>query len=270
MLLVINANNTNTVLAMCDVAEDRIVHSWRVATRRDQMPDEWHALLVSLSAANGFDLGQVSATAIASVVPALTNWLAGMSRHRLGIEPLIISGALETGVQALVDHPHEVGADRLANTVAAFERFGGPAIVVDFGTATNFDVVSADGAFLGGAIAPGIAIGLEALTARAARLFSVEIAFPDRAIATNTVTNIQSGTVLGHLMMVEGMIGRLKAELGTEATVIATGGQSAQFAEASPVIDQHAPNLTVDGIQLIYRRVRGGPEAAQPRLERST
>lgn len=257
MLLAINANNTTTVVALCDPMADRIVGSWRVSTRHDRTPDEWYALLAGLLVAGGEPLATVEAAIIASVVPGVTPWLVAMARDRLRLEPVVVGGDLDIGVRSLVDRPAEVGADRLANTVAAFIRYGGPAVVVDFGTATNFDVISADGDFLGGAIAPGLMVGLEALTSRAARLFAVDLALPERAIGTNTVTNIQAGTVLGHLAMVEGMVGRIRAELGTDAPVIATGGQAALFAAATPLIAHHAPDLTIDGLNLIYQRVAG-------------
>lgn len=257
MLLAINANNTNTVFGLCSVSDDAILTSWRVSTRRDRMPDEWYALLSPLLAGGGFATSDVEAVIIGSVVPSVTRWLVIMCRSRLGMEPIVVSADLNIGFRADVDQPAEVGADRIANTVAAFTRFGGPSIVVDFGTATNFDVVSEEGHFLGGAIAPGLVVSLEGLTARAARLFSVDIALPDHAIGTNTVTNIQSGVVLGHLAMVEGLVSRIRAELGCDAPVIATGGLATLFVGASPVIARDVPDLTIDGLRLIYRRLRG-------------
>jgi len=257
MLLALNANNTNTVFGLCSISSDEIFTAWRVSTRRDRMPDEWYALLAPLLASGGFGPSDIEAVIIGSVVPSVTRWLVAMCRSRLGIEPTVVSADLAIGFQADVDQPAEVGADRIANTVAAFTRYGGPAIVVDFGTATNFDVVSAEGHFLGGAIAPGLVVSLEGLTARAARLFSVDIALPDRAIGTNTVTNIQSGVVLGHLAMVEGLVARIRAELGCDAPVIATGGLASLFVGASPSITRDVPNLTLDGLSLIYRRLPG-------------
>jgi type III pantothenate kinase len=255
MLLAVNANNTNTVVGLCEPAADRLVTSWRVSTRRDRTPDEWYSLIASLLGTDGYRLDAVDAVILASVVPSVTTWLCAMARERLGLEPVVVGVELDLGARARVDFPSEVGADRLANTVAAFRRYGGPAIVVDFGTATNFDVVSAEGDFLGGAIAPGLTVSLEALTARAARLFSVDVSFPEKAIGTNTVTNIQAGTVLGHLAMVEGMLERIQAELGGHAAVVATGGHAALFVAASSLIEHHAPDLTLDGLNLIYQRV---------------
>ncbi len=262
MLLAINANNTTTLFGLCDAAGDRVLASWRVSTQRERLPDEWFALLPPLFAAGGWHLDSLSAVVLGSVVPSATTALATMARQRLAIEPILVGVDLQIGARALVDTPAEVGPDRLANTVAAFARYGGPAIVVDFGTATNFDVVSADGDFLGGAIAPGLTTALEALTGRAARLFSVDLALPPTAIGTNTTTNLQSGAVLGHLAMVEGMVARIRAELRADAVVIATGGNAPLFAGRSPAITHHDPNLTLDGLRLIYRRATRQPAAS--------
>jgi len=202
---------------------------------------------------------------VSSVVPSVTRWFSTMCRERLGVDPLIVGIDLDLGMRALVDRPSEVGADRLVNTVAAFRRYGGPAIVIDFGTGTTFDVVSADGDFLGGAIAPGLMIALEALTGKAARLFAVDLAIPAAAIGTNTVTNIQSGLVLGYLAMLEGMIGRIRAELGGSATVVVTGGLARTFADASDMIDHYDADLIIEGLRIIHRRVRAGRAAGEAR-----
>ncbi len=264
MLLAVDVGNTNTVLGLSDPPADGLLASWRVATRGDRMPDEWYALLAPLFAAMKLEPAAIDAMVLSSVVPSVTRWLGTMARERLGVEPILVTMDLELGLRALVDNPREVGADRLANTVAAFARYGGPAIVIDFGTATNFDVVSTQGDFLGGAIAPGLSVSLEALTGRAARLFTVELAMPDRAIGTNTATNIQSGVVLGYLAMLEGMIERIRGELGTDAPVIVTGGYAELFADSSPLITHHDRDLTLDGLNLIYRRVRGTTLPVRP------
>jgi len=260
MLLAINANNTSSVFGLYDSSADLLIRAWRVSTRRDRTPDEWFALLVTLFRSSEHQITDVDAVIVGSVVPSVTTWLRAMAMQRLSIEPIIVSAALDLGFRALVDQPEDVGPDRLANTVAAFERHGGPAIVVDFGTATNFDVISADGDFLGGAIAPGLTVSLEALTSRAARLFSVDLVLPARAVGTSTVTNIQSGTVLGHLAMVEGMLARMQSEVGGGATVIATGGNAPIFAANTAAIHHYAPDLTIDGLNLIYQRLVPMPE----------
>ncbi len=257
MLLAINANNTTTLFGLFVADEERPLASWRVSTRRERLPDEWYALLPPLFAAEGRQVDEVGAVVLGSVVPAATSSLAAMARHRLRVQPVVVGPDVAIGSRLLVDNPAEVGAARLANTVAAFARYGGPAVVVDLGTATNFDVVSAQGDFLGGAIAPGLTTGMEALTGRAARLFSIDLALPPRAIGTNTVDNMQAGGVLGHLAMVEGMLTRIRAELGRDAPAIATGGNAAIFAGASAAITHHDPNLTLDGLRLIHRRVAG-------------
>lgn len=263
MLLAINANNTTTLLGLCDLDGERVLASWRVSTRRERLGDEWYALLTPLLAAVGHDVATVRAMVLGSVVPAATTALTAMARSRLDVEPLVVGPDLAGGVRSAVDNPREVGPDRLANTAAAFARYGGPAIVVDFGTATNFDVVSAEGAFLGGAIAPGLMVSLDALTGRAARLYAVDLALPDRAIGTNTTSNLQAGAVLGHLAMVEGLVARIRAELGTDAPTIATGGLAPIFIGASPAITHHAPDLTLDGLRLIFRRERGFDRAKE-------
>ena len=251
MLLAIDVGNTNTVVGLYDLAADRRLASWRVATRADRMPDEWYALLAPLFAAEGREPAAVHAVILSSGVPSVTVWLGQMARTRLGLEPVLVTVGLDLGFRVLTDNPREVGADRLANTAAAFARYGGPAIVVDFGTATNFDVVSADGDFLGGAIAPGLAISAEALTGRAAQLFTVALTMPDKVIGTNTVTNLQAGLLLGYLGLLEGMIVRIREELGADAPVIVTGGQGELFVGASPLITHYDPDLTLDGLNVI-------------------
>ncbi|MEJ7763124.1 MAG: type III pantothenate kinase [Thermomicrobiales bacterium] len=258
MLLAVDVGNSNTVIGLCDPGDGgRVLEVWRLTTAAERMPDEWFSLLWPLLRARDLEMGAIGDVVVSSVVPSVTGWFSAMCRDRLGVEPLVVSIDLDLGMRALVDRPSEVGADRLVNTVAAFARYGGPAIVIDFGTATTFDVVSSGGDFLGGAIAPGLMISLEALTGKAARLFSVELALPAAAIGTDTVTNIQSGLVLGYVAMLEGMVGRIRAELGGAATTIATGGLAGFFAGATPVIDHHDPDLIIDGLRLIHRRIRG-------------
>lgn len=258
MLLAVDVGNSNTVVGLCEATENgRIVATWRLSTTPDRMPDEWFAILAPLLGAIHRPVADIHGIVLSSVVPTVTTWLTEMSRDRFGVEPLIVSAELDLGFHVAVDRPSEVGADRLANTMAAFARYGGPAVVIDFGTATNFDVVSPTGDFLGGAIAPGLMISLEALTGRAARLFAVDLSLPERVIGTNTITNIQSGLVLGYLAMLEGMITRFKDELGGNTKIIATGGLAQRFAHATTLIDQYDPDLVIEGLRLIYRRVSG-------------
>lgn len=257
MLLAIDIGNTNTVVGL--FGGDSLVTSWRLTTERLRLPDEWWALLAPLLQTSGFRPDQIDRAIIDSSVPTVTANIHAMSERHLGLCPLVVSIDLDLGLRALVDNPRSVGPDRLANVVAAHALFPGTAIVVDFGTATTFDVVSAEGDFLGGAIAPGLGLAFEALTSRAAMLYAIELRAPDRAIATNTVTNMQSGAVLGYVSLVEGMIARMSAELGTHPIVIATGGLAGVIAAATSVIDHHEPHLTLHGLRLIDARQRGTP-----------
>lgn len=254
MLLAVEVGNSNTLFGLYD--GDRLAVTWRSSTQRDRMGDEWFALLSSLFAADGRALAEVDGVVLSSVVPSVTAAIGGMARDRLRLEPVVVGVALDLGLRVLTDDPREVGADRLADSVAAFARYGGPAIVVDLGTATTFDVVSAEGDYLGGAIAAGLATSLDALAAGAAQLFSVGLSLPPRAIATNTVDHLRSGVVLGHLAMLEGMVTRIRRELGAPAPVVLTGGLAPIFAGASPLLDHHDPTLTLDGLRLIYERQR--------------
>ena len=256
MLLAVEVGNSNTLFGLYEHGEDRLQTAWRLTTERDRMPDEWLALLAALFAADGRRLEQVDAVVLSSVVPSVTTWLVAMTRQRLGLEPLVVSASLDLGIRLLVDEPRQLGADRLVDCIAAFARYGGPAIIVDLGTATTFDVISADGDYLGGAIATGVGTSLKALAANAAQLFNVELRLPERTMGTNTVDQLRSGIVLGHLALMEGIIARLRRELGAEAPVILTGGLAPIFAGASAVFAHHDPDLTLDGLRLIYRRLR--------------
>jgi type III pantothenate kinase len=253
MLLALDIGNTNVTAGI--YRDDTLVTAWRFATERAKMPDEWWALLQSLATDERIDLRTVDGVIVASVVPRLTTTFAEMIQNRIGREPIAVSAALDLGIRVAVDNPAEVGADRLANTIAAHARAGGPVVVVDFGTATNFDVVSADGDYIGGAIAPGVQLALEALTSRAARLSAVELVVPEHAIGKTTIACVQSGALLGYVGLVEGLLARITRELGATPTVIATGGLGAIFAEQSPAIDSFEPNLTLDGLRLIFDRL---------------
>lgn len=252
MLLAIDVGNTNTVAGLFE--GERLVVSWRFSTERQRMPDEWWALLAPLLGTAGVAPAAVDGAIIDASAPVVAAALRDMAQRYLGCTPLIVGVELDLGIEARVDYPAEVGPDRLVNAVAAYALYGGPAIVIDFGTATNFDVVSADGAFIGGAIAPGLVIAFEALTSRAARLYAVELRAPERAIGTNTITNMQSGVVLGYVGLVEGLVSRITAELGQRPTVIATGGLAGVIAAATPAIDYHDPDLTLVGLRLVYER----------------
>lgn len=252
MLLAVDIGNTNVVVGV--FAGDVLRTAWRLETAHGKMPDEWWALLATLAGQDGIDTGQITGAILASGVPRLTTTFSEIIERRIGSRPIEVSAAIDLGIQVRTDNPAEVGPDRLANAVAAQARYACPAVVVDFGTATTLDVVSAEGDYLGGAIAPGVTVALEALTRRAARLSAVPLVPPPHAIGRNTTEAIQSGTVLGYLGLIEGLLTRVTAELPRQPTVIATGGLGALFAQHSAMIDAYEPNLTLHGLNLIYQR----------------
>lgn len=256
MLLAVDIGNTNIVVGIFQ--GDRLLRSWRFETDRARMADEWWALLTTLAASDGIDLRAIEGAIVASGVPQLASTFQELITQRIGREPIQVSAALDLGIRVRTDNPMEVGADRLANAVAAHHRGPGAWVVVDFGTATTLDVVSPEGDYLGGAIAPGVLVALEALTARAARLHAVDLVVPERAIGRNTRQAIQSGTMLGYLGLIEGLLTRVTAELGETPNVIATGGLASLFISHSPVIPAYDPNLTLTGLRLIYQRLTHG------------
>jgi type III pantothenate kinase len=254
MLLLIDAGNTNVKFGV-SVGDD-LVARWRVATNRTSMPDEWWVILNTLAAADQVNLGNLDGAVVSSSVPAVTPWLSQMIRDRLDIEPLVVDATTDLGIRVNVDNPREVGPDRLVDVAAAFSKYGGPTIVLDFGTATTLNVVTRDGQFIGGAIAPDIRAAHDALVGRAARLTSVELIMPDRAIGRNTVASMQSGIMLGYLGLIEGLICRIDAEIGEQTTVVATGGFGRLFTDNCPRISVYDPDLTIDGLRLIWTRTQ--------------
>ena len=256
MLLAVEVGNTNTTFGLF-AASGELTTAYRLSTERERMPDEWFAMLAALLASDGHELSEVRGVIISSVVPSVTTWLVDMTRNRLRIDPVVVTGDLDVGLELDVDEPRQLGADRIVDCVAAFHRYGGPAIIVDLGTATTFDVIGRNGAYKGGAIAAGVATSLQALASNAAQLFNVELYMPDAVIGLNTGDQLRSGIVAGHLAMLEGMIERTRAELGTDAQVIVTGGLAPLFAARSSLFDHFDPDLTLHGLQLIYHRVAG-------------
>jgi type III pantothenate kinase len=256
MLLAMNVNNTNTSFGLH--AGDRWVVHWRVATDRAKQPDEYAMLLRSLFDYSDLDWAQITGVALSSVVPPITSVFVDLSRRYLGHEPLIVTHRLETGVKILIDYPAEAGSDRILNALGARTLHGCPCIVVDFGTATTFDAISEEGDYLGGAIAPGLGIAAEALFSRTAKLPRIELTAPPAAIGRNTVHAMQSGLVLGYVGLIEGMVARIRAELGARAKVIATGGMAHILAEHTAVIETVDPILTLEGLRLIYHLNRKG------------
>ena len=252
MLLTIDVGNTNTVLGVFD-GEALLAH-WRLTTRREQTADEYGVLVRNLFSTSGLPPGRIDAVALASVVPPLTPVLVALARQYLGHEPLVIGPGVETGMPILYEPPGDVGADRIVNGVAAFAAYGGPVVVVDFGTATTFDVITRRGEYAGGVICPGIGISADALFQRAARLPRVDIGHPGRVVGRSTVGSMQSGLYFGYAAMCEGLIARIKAELGEPARVVATGGLAETLFREIPAIEAVDPVLTLTGLRLIWER----------------
>jgi type III pantothenate kinase len=252
-LLVVDVGNTNIVLGI--YRDDVLVNSWRLATARDRTADEYGILARQL--VDGTAEKPLDGAIVGSVVPPLNGVVSDMVRRYFGVEPLFVEPGVKTGIAIHTDNPQEVGADRIINCVAAFEAYGGPCVIVDFGTATTFDLVTEDAKYVGGVIAPGLNISAEALFARAARLPRVDIRRPASVIGTNTVVNMQSGIYFGYLGLVDGILARIKKEVPNIKRVIATGGLASLFAEDSEYIDEIDPELTLKGLKIIYDRNRG-------------
>src|SRR5437773_11065254 len=267
-LLAVDIGNTNVTLGLFDDAE--LVGSWRGTTQATATDDEVALLASGLLGLDGHALGEIDAVAIASVVPPLTTTFTRMIRSRTGQVALIVDArSLEGILEIEIDRPAEAGADRLANALAAKVEFGGPAIVIDLGTSTNFDVVSAEGAYIGGAIAPGLGLSLEALVGYASKLPRIELRRPPHAIGSNTIHAMQSGTVLGYIGLVSGLLTALRGELlerspdGSRVTVIATGGYTYEpWLQDVPGIDAVEPDLTLRGIRYAYDAIRASAGAA--------
>ena len=252
MLLTIDVGNTQTVIGLHDGAE--LIQHWRVSTNAERTADE-HALLVSqLLDLQGLDFEAVVAgIAVSSTVPTLTNALRDMADRWFDVPTVVLEPGVKSGMPILYDNPKEVGADRIANAVGAFDVYSGPTIVVDFGTATTFDVISSKGEYLGGAIVPGIEVSMDALFGRAAALRSVELVEPRNVIGKSTVESIQSGALYGFAGQVDALCTRIERELG-DCTVVATGGLAGLIAPHSVSIQHHDPWLTLHGLRLIFER----------------
>ena len=258
MLLALDIGNSNTVIGLFDLStpgeQSKVVADWRITTPYRQTPDEIAIIFQGLFATRGLKTGDVTGVAISSVVPPLDSTMRRICENTFQTRALFIEPGVKTGVPVLTDNPGEAGADRIVNCVAAFDLLGGPAIVVDMGTATTFDVVSAKGEFMGGAIAPGLGISAEALFARAARLTRVEIKKPPKIIGTNTTDNIQIGLYYGYIGLVDGILERMMGELGPETKTVATGGLAKLIAGDCKHIQRVEPMLTLNGLRLIWER----------------
>ncbi|MBM3142526.1 MAG: type III pantothenate kinase [Chloroflexi bacterium] len=250
MLLTVDVGNTNINIGVFDGS--KLKATWKVATGVHRMPDEYASLLLNLFDRQGIDASQITDAILCSVVPTLVGVFEEVCRRYLKVLPLVVESGVKTGVRICLDNPREVGADRVVNAVAAHQLYGGSVIVIDLGTATTFDAVSEDGDYLGGAIAPGIAIATEALFTRTAALPRVELTHPKRAVGRNTVAAMQSGIVFGYAGLIEGIVARIQQEMGGKAKVVATGGYAELLARETPVIEVVNPDLTLVGLRLIY------------------
>lgn len=256
MLLAIDLSNTNTKFGLYpdDAGDDaRPLHLWRVSTNRDRTADEWWVQVSTLLQAAGHAPSDVSAVAISSVVPQVLVQLRDLCARHLRLTPLVAGPGVTLGVGVQIDRPAEAGADLVMNCLAAHRRYGGPAIVIGFGTATTFSCVSTEGAYVGTAIAPGLTLSFEALAGRAAQLYSIELKAPDHAIGTNTVDAMRSGVVLGYIGLVEGLVARMARELGGTPHVVATGFLASIIAEGTSAIHSVDDDLTLYGIYLMHR-----------------
>lgn len=257
MLLAIDIGNTNMTFGVFEGKQQ--LHQWRAATQRSRTADEYSVLLSRFFRLAGLEPAQFNGCIIASVVPPLTGTCVAMSRNYLRIEPLVVGPGVRTRMDVIYDNPAQLGTDRLIDAVGARDLYGAPVIVIDFGTATTFNVVDSAGNYRGGAIAPGIGVAAEALVKAAAQLPRIELVFPPRVTGTSTSEAMQSGVLYGYLGLIEGMVRRLKEEWGDEAMVVATGGLAGLVAEHTDAIDVVNQNLTLEGLRVIWELNRNAP-----------
>ena len=254
MLLVIDVGNTNMVLGVYKDTE--LLDHWRISTDRQRTTDEYGVLIRELFYLNDLRADDINAIIISSVVPPVVPTLERMCQRYFGLSPLLIGPGVKTGMDIRYDNPREVGADRIVNAVAAYEKYGGPVIIVDFGTATTFCAVDAKGVYLGGSICPGIGISTEALVQRTAKLPRIELKRTDSVICRNTIESMQAGVFYGFVGQVEGIVSRMRRELDMSARVVATGGLAVVIAPATKTIDVVEPTPTLEGLRIIYERNR--------------
>ncbi|WP_180954629.1 type III pantothenate kinase [Bacillus sp. V5-8f] len=252
MLFVLDVGNTNTVLGVYD--DDHLKYHWRIETNRHKTEDEYGMVIKSLLEHEGLSFQEFDGIIISSVVPPIMFSLERMCQKYFHMKPMVVGPGMKTGLNIKYENPREVGADRIVNAVAGIHEYGGPLIIVDFGTATTYCYINEEKQYMGGAIAPGINISTEALYSKAAKLPRIEIARPEDIIGKNTVAAMQAGILYGYVGQVEGIVGRMKAQSSKEPTVIATGGLASLIAHESNIIDIVDPFLTLKGLQLIYKR----------------
>lgn len=253
MILAMNVGNTNIMFGVYD--GPKLVNHWRMSTDKDKTSDEFGMFIVNLFNNEGMDLADISAVIIASVVPPIMYSVEHAVRKYIKVEPMLVGPGIKTGINIKYENPREVGADRIVNSVAAYEIYGGPVIVVDFGTATTFSAVSSKGEFLGGVICPGVKISADALFQRTAKLPRIELVKPETIIGRNTVANMQAGIIFGYVGQVDYIIRRMKKEMKEDAVkVIATGGLARLIASESEAIDESNGFLTLEGLRIIYDR----------------
>ena len=261
MLLAIDIGNTNITLGVFE--GQRLRSTWRMASDQHRLSDEYGLQIAGMLPLKGVDPGEVTDACLCSVAPTLTSTFEEMCSTYFRVTPLTVTAGVKTGVPILYDAPRDVGADRIVDAAAALNLYGGPVIIVDFGTGTVFDAVSRDGEYLGGAIAPGISVAADALFLSTSQLRRVDLAPPKSAIGRNTISALQSGLVWGYVGLVEGMVARFREEMGAEARVVATGGLAEIIARETTVFHAVNPDLTLIGLRLIYEMNRGdGPDGA--------
>ena len=252
MLLVVDVGNTHTVLGIYE--NKKLIHHFRIQSERGRTEDEYHVIFATLVQLAGVQTKEINSSILASVVPPLTDSIVRAVRRAFGHDIIVVGPGIKTGMPILYENPREVGADRIVNAIAAYDRVHAGVIVVDFGTATTFDCVSNRGEYLGGAIAPGIGLSANALFSRAARLPKTEITRPPHVLGRNTVHSMQSGLVFGYAGLVDGMVERLRAEMGYPCSVLATGGEASLIRSESKTIDDVDEHLTLDGLRILFER----------------